>query len=271
MMVRRPSIKQVSGSLLQRAARAAGYEVIPSWRFDHLGLATHLRDLFARLAVDCVLDVGANRGQYGRFLRAEVGYAGQIVSFEPQSAALRELETRARSDSLWKVFGLALGAASGQLPLNVMEESAFTSFLAPDPSAVPTLAHLNSVVQVETVQVKRLDDMIDEIKGVCDSHNFYLKLDTQGYDLEVLRGATATLGSIAALQTEVSVLPIYRHMPNWLTSLQVLKEYSFDVTGLYPVSQDPNLRVVEFDCVAINAAFRRPGDLSKPPTTPAPG
>jgi len=250
-------IKQASTSLLKRAAQAAGYEPVPSWRFDHLGLATHLHDLFERLAVDRVLDVGANRGQYGRFLRAEVGYHGYIASFEPQSAALKELQARARNDALWKVFGVALGGGPGELPLNVMQESAFTSFLAPDPSAVPTLARSNSVIQVETVPVRRLDDMMKEVRSGSACHSIYLKLDTQGYDLEVIKGASNTLGSIAALQTEVSVLPIYRHMPNWLTSLKTLKEHSFDVTGLFPVSQDPALRVVEFDCVAVNARFNR--------------
>ena len=257
MAARSRGIKHASTRLLKRAARAAGYELIPSWRFDHLGLATHLHDLFERLAIDCVLDVGANRGQYGRFLRAEVGYRGYIASFEPQSAALRELQARAGNDALWKIFGVALGGEAGELPLNVMQESAFTSFLAPDPSAVPTLARSNSVVQVEMVPVRRLDDMMGQVRSGSACHSIYLKLDTQGYDLEVIKGANDTLGSIAALQTEVSVLPIYRHMPNWLTSLKTLKEHSFDVTGLFPVSQDPALRVVEFDCVAVNAAFNR--------------
>jgi FkbM family methyltransferase len=256
MTVRSRGIKQVSVRLLRRAVRAAGYELIPSWRFPHLGLATHLRDLFTRLAIDCVLDVGANRGQYGSFLRREVGYTGYMASFEPQSAALPELRARAGRDALWRTFGVALGSQTRQLPLNVMQESAFTSFLAPDLSAVPTLAGLNSVVRVEMVQVRRLDEVMDEVRGGSGCHSIYLKLDTQGYDLEVLKGASATLASIAALQTEVSVLPIYRHMPNWLTSLRILKEHSFDVTGLFPVSQDPALRVVEFDCVAVNVAFR---------------
>jgi FkbM family methyltransferase len=256
MAVRSRGLKRVSASLLQRAARAAGYELIPSWRLDHLGLSTHLRDLFDRLAIDCVLDVGANRGQYGRFLRTEVGYTGYIASFEPQSAALKELRARTSGDARWNIFGIALGPETGELPLNVMQESAFTSFLDPDTSAVPTLAQLNSVVHVETVPVKRLDDVMEEVRSGFGCHSIYLKLDTQGYDLEVIKGASATLASVAALQTEVSVLPIYREMPNWLTSLQTLKEHSFDVTALFPVSQDPALRVVEFDCVAVNAAFR---------------
>jgi FkbM family methyltransferase len=241
--------------LLVQVVRAAGYELIPRWRLDHLWLATHLRELFTRLTVDCVLDVGANRGQYARFLRRQVGYTGYIASFEPQSASLIDLEARASTDALWKIYGFALGNESGQSPINVMRESAFTSFLVPNSFAVPTLAHLNTIVQVETVQVKRLDDVIGEVAS--GSRSIYLKLDTQGYDLEVIKGASATLQSIAALQTEVSVLPIYGRMPDWLTSLRVLKEHGFDVTGLFPVSEDPQLRVVEFDCVAVNAAFRR--------------
>jgi len=46
-------------------------------------------------------------------------------------------------------------------------------------------------------------------------------------------------------------------MPDWLTSFHTLREHGFDVTGLFPVSEDAQLRVVEFDCVAVNAAFRR--------------
>ena len=105
---------------------------------------------------------------------------------------------------------------------------------------------------------------IDAAEGAVDSH-----MDTEesealdAYSRIVTGVAGRLLPSVAALQTEVSVLPIYRQMPNWLTSLQTLKEHSFDVTALFPVSQDPGLRVVEFDCVAVNSAFRRPDDPAR--------
>lgn len=249
--------QRILTGLLRRAVRAADCELIPRWRLDHLAFATHLRALFARMDIDCVLDVGANRGQYREFLRLEVGYTGHIASFEPQAACLRELEARARRDSRWKIYGFALGSEGGQRSINVMRESAFTSFLSPDSSVVPTFMHLNTVVQVETVMVKRLDDVMDEIRAASGCRSVYLKLDTQGYDLEVIKGAGATLASVAALQTEVSVQPIYGRMPDWLTSFRTLKEHRLDVTGLFPVSQDPQLRVIEFDCVAVNTAFRR--------------
>jgi hypothetical protein len=122
---------------------------------------------------------------------------------------------------------------------------------------VPILAERNTVVQVETVQVKRLDDVIGEVTAPAGYRSVYLKLDTQGYDLEVIKGASATLKSIAALQTEVSVLPIYERMPDWLTSFHLLKQHGFDIAGLFPVAEDAQLRVVEFDCVAVNATCRR--------------
>ena len=89
--------------LVMHIARAAGYELIPRWRLGNLALATHLQALFALLNVDCVLDVGANRGQYGTFLRREVGYTGRIASFEPQPACLRDLHAKASRDPLWEV------------------------------------------------------------------------------------------------------------------------------------------------------------------------
>ena len=253
-------MKKMLVRLVVQIARAAGCELTPRWRLRNLALATHLQALFALLNVDCVLDVGANRGQYGTFLRREVGYTGHIASFEPQPACLRDLEAKASRDPLWKIYGFALGSESGQARLNIMRTSEFTSFLSPDSSAVPMLAERNTVVQVETVQVKRLDDVIGKVRAASSCRSVYLKLDTQGYDLEVIKGASATLESIAALQTEVSVLPIYGRMPDWLTSFHTLKVHGFDVTGLFPVSEDAQLRVVEFDCVAVNAAFlRRPG------------
>ena len=245
--------KKVAG-LVTRAARAAGCELIPSWRLSSFPLARHLHELLSRLAVDCVIDVGANRGQFHDFLRTEVGYQGYVASFEPQASCLQQLRARAPADKHWGIYGFALGNENSQRQINVMRSNAFTSFLLPDASAVPALAERNTVSHVEMVQVRRVDDVIDDLRRVTDCRRIYLKLDTQGYDLEVIEGAKTTLASVAALQTEVSVLPIYHRMPDWQTAVRTLKRYHFDVTGFFPVTQDPYLRVVEFDCVAVNAA-----------------
>ena len=91
-----------------------------------------------------------------------------------------------------------------------------------------------------------------ELKKKWPMQNLYLKLDTQGYDLEVIKGAENTLGEVRALQSEISILGIYSGMPDYLSSIKVFGEKGFDITGMFSVSRDKFLRVVEFDCVAIN-------------------
>ena len=75
---------------------------------------------------------------------------------------------------------------------------------------------------------------------------------TQGFDIEVLRGAGDSLPGVKALQTEASVIGIYKGMPQYMDTIRYLEERGFDITGLYPVSRDSALRLVEFDCVMIN-------------------
>lgn len=78
-------------NIAHKTLRQFGYELIPSWRLDSLELANHLRELFNFLDIKCVLDVGANKGQYRDFLRQHVGYKGLILSFEPISALAKNL------------------------------------------------------------------------------------------------------------------------------------------------------------------------------------
>ena len=103
-----------------------GFEVIPSWRMEQFELANHLQNLFTLLNIQCVLDVGANKGQYRDFLRAHVGYKGLIVSFEPVKSLAKHLESRSQSDDNWKIFPFALGSQDTELPINVMATDQFT-------------------------------------------------------------------------------------------------------------------------------------------------
>ena len=97
----------------------------------------------------------------------------------------------------------------------------------------------------------RLDAIIDDLVGTYS--RIFLKLDTQGWDLEVLAGASECMDRVAAVQTELSVIPIYEGMPGWLEAMSSLSSSGFEPTWMSPVTLDGPVRVLEFDCVMVRS------------------
>jgi len=78
-----------------------------------------------------------------------------------------------------------------------------------------------------------------------------LKLDTQGFDLAAIKGAGKAMERVRALQTEVSVVPLYHGMTDWQSSIETVKNYGFELSGWWAVAREAALRVSEFDCVMV--------------------
>ncbi len=250
----RPAIKR----LVEQGASRLGFRVIPDWRLKSLAHAQHLRQLFDRLAIDTVLDVGANVGGYRTFLRAEVGFEGRIVSLEPVPSVYASLAQSAARDSAWRGMQVALGDVDDQLQINVTSRTTMCSFLMRDEARLRGLGYqhllnVTDVVRTEAVPVRRLDSILDEALGGRQDARVFLKCDTQGFDLKVLAGASGSLASILALQIELSFTPIYAGAPAYTTVLAHATDLGFDVTGIFPVRQDELSRVVNFDCVMLNS------------------
>ena len=244
--------------VVKRCVGRFGYEIVrPEWLLQR-ALPHHLRRLFARYEIDCVLDVGANRGQYYRFLRDDVGYQGTVISFEPLAANAERLRALAATDPRWSVHAFALGDDERAMDLHVMKADDFSSFLAPDASVAPEFHELNVVDHEERVEVRRLDRVLPELRRSQPLRNVYLKMDTQGFDLAVAAGAGDELTDVRALQTELSVRPLYTGMPGYQQVLAWLEQRGFALSGMFPVTKDSAMRVIEFDGVLVNAA-RPPG------------
>lgn len=235
--------------LLHRWAAQAGYELTPQPPRSER-LEVHLQRLFGRLNINCVFDVGANRGQYGRSLR-QWGYDGRIISFEPSAADYQYLHQQAAKDPDWQTQQIALGANETTAEINVTSDSLFNSFLEPNEFIKGQGLR---VEKKEEVQVRPLDSLFAQSLQGLTHPNPYLKLDTQGYDFMVLAGAKESLNKFVALQIELSVKPVYEQMPPYLDSIARLERLGFEVTGLFPIARDNALRVVEFDCVMVRTA-----------------
>lgn len=236
--------------------RLTRIELVPSWRLDALAFELFLKRLFEKYSIDVVVDVGANLGQYRDFIRYQVGYHGLIVSFEPDPECLKVLYERSKKDKNWLVEPYALGRQNGELELRVAADSRFNSFLGPDSAGLTTklFKGKSETDHIEMVVVKKLNDYVNKFLDLGVGRP-YLKLDTQGFDLEVLGGAEVFLQKVCALQTEVSVRPIYEGMPGYREVFEFLSATGFDLSQSFSVSHDPALRLIEFDCIAVNSKF----------------
>lgn len=205
---------------------------------------TLLRDLLRLYQINCVFDVGANVGQFARNLR-RIGYDGYICSFEPVKSAFEILETQFKGDPKWRGYNWALGCQDAQQPFNVIEDATnMSSFLA----------LLNGDMTLRTVDVKmrRLDSIFSKVVSACrlDTANVFVKLDTQGYDLEVIRGGEKCLDRILGIQSEVSVQPIYSGIPHYLDVLRYYEELGFHLCSVSDVLRDnAQNRLVEINCI----------------------
>ena len=231
--------------------RLAGYKLVSVLNTDWLRwirVRSVLRDVLTKLSINCVLDVGANKGQYGETLRG-IGYKGWILSFEPIRANFDILERAAKRNGPWRVFPYALGSTNGQLAINVTELSVFSSFLTPREDSQLRFPR-NRVERTEEVAVWRLEDVLRTCISGIPAPRIYLKMDTQGFDLEVLKGAERVMSEILALQTEVSFRTIYEGMPTFAESMKECLARGFEVVDFLPVTADAEkLRAVEMDCV----------------------
>ena len=242
------ALKSLAGHLLRRR----GYHVFRQEHLPQANLSLHLKRLFATQQIDCVFDVGANHGEYRDFLREAVGYEGLVVSIEPIPYLRSELESRASADTKWVVLSCAAGRTPGLANFNVMKGDKLSSFRTPTTAATTRFKDSNTVASVEQVQVRRLDEIYRELRDRFRFERPYLKIDTQGFDLEVVEGASGCLGDIVALQSETSVTPLYEDAPELLETLAYFQQRGFALSFLSPVGVDQTLRLLDCDCVFVN-------------------
>lgn len=201
---------------IRKIIRKCGYDVIRYTRTSH----TEARriSLISEYKISVILDVGANTGQYAKRLRY-LGHTGRVVSFEPLRSEYAELEKRASRDPAWETRNYALGDHDGTQEINVSENSVSSSLLNILPRHIASEPKARSIGK-KTIELRKLDSIFDEICSGED--NPYLKLDTQGYEMQILEGAERSLDKIHTIQIEMSLIPQYQgetllpEMTSWL-------------------------------------------------------
>lgn len=230
--------------------RSMGYEI---W---HINRGYSLAMFLRRQTVDVVLDVGGNIGQFAEYVR-NGGFKGSIVSFEPVTEAAELLRQQAQYDRNWQVHECALGSTVGEGVLNISTSTVFSSLreltvVASNFGSGPT------VVARRTVRIRTLDDLVPTNVGT----RIFLKLDTQGYDQDVLEGGKKTLERVVGIQLELSSTPLYENAWDIPDALRYLRGLGFCVCQVSPVNfiHDDSSTALEFDFVLVRRKEKMSGE-----------
>lgn len=215
-----------------RTLHVFGYTLI---KRQKMLLATDRRTrLLKSHSIDLVIDVGANTGQYAKSLR-KLGYLGRIVSFEPMRSAFHEMSLFTRSDMSWEAYPFGLGESEGYEDLHISENSISSSIL-PMLSEHEKFAPKSRFTGTEKIHIRKLDDIF---KGISENaSNIWLKLDVQGYEDRVLRGAEASIRRIKMVQIELSFRPLYANQESFVATIASLHDLGFDLVGIEPGFMD---------------------------------
>ena len=211
----------------------------------------HLVCLLHDHAIDTVFDVGANTGQYGGALRV-AGYAGRIVSFEPVASAHASLCAASAGDPRWIAAPrMAHGADQRDVTIHVAHNSDMSSIL-PIRAATLTALPKSYTVATEAVQQRSLDEVFPEFAD--DGARVFVKIDTQGYERDVLDGAIGVLARIRGLQLELSLFALYDGETTYLDILSRLSKAGFEPYLFLPGYFSKRLgRQLQFDGVFFRA------------------
>lgn len=165
-----------------------------------------------KVNINLIFDIGANVGQFSSEIRSK-GYAGKIISFEPLTSAREILINKAAKDRNWIIHDrVAIGDQNGFVDINISKNSYSSSIL-------PMLkTHLDASINSEYIgkektQIITLDSVADNY--LDKDSNCFLKIDTQGYETQVLNGAPKTLSKAKGILCELSLIKLYNGQDLW--------------------------------------------------------
>jgi FkbM family methyltransferase len=177
-----------------------------------------------------VFDVGANEGQTFSWVRHHQP-AAKIYCFEPVESVFRTLQKKTVADGNCVVEHLALGEEAGQKTIRLFDDHSVLNSLRDD------LMNQNQKAIEETITIDTLDNY-------CFKNNIaqidLLKIDTEGYELQVLDGASQMLANAAVsfIYCEVGFLRVNNRNTNFSDLCEYLAKRNYFFYGLYQVSDD---------------------------------
>lgn len=194
--------------------------------------------------VSNVIDVGANVGQFGLDIRRH-GFKGQIVSYEPVNETFGLLTQTTRRHQPWKAIQLGLGAAESERTINISGNDGLSSSLLEMGSLHLENFPDSATVSRQNISISTIDNQL-VVLGLRPQE-IMLKLDVQGFEAEVLKGASQSISKIPLCYLEVSITPLYEGEVLLLPILIELSKFGHEVIDVFRGIKAKDGRLLQLD------------------------
>ena len=203
--------KILNSKIMERSRRFLGIKSGIYLKLKRMTPSTsdQMRDaaILNHLGIKYVIDIGANTGQFAESL-FDFDYKGTVISFEPVSACYKVLKKRSKGNPNHIVAKrCAIGNVDDEIKINISDDSVFSSVLKIKDEHTK-LRPKSRIVKQEPVEIHRLDTIIDKYIPKEET-SVLLKIDTQGFEKNVLDGAQNTIKRIKGIKIEIPLVPIY--------------------------------------------------------------
>src|SRR2546422_6117140 len=217
-------------SMIKEAAALAGIHVT---RLQNNPLHTFLG--LRRISFKSIFDVGANEGQFARLIRRQFPRA-KIYCFEPLPSAYGKLAEWAANDGNAVIAQIALSDSPGEAEINLHEEHSPSSSILSTTDKCLELYPFTARQRKVKVLINRLDDYAQALPKPPEAE-ILLKLDVQGFEAPVLRGASNFLHKTRALIVEICLDPLYERQSTFQEAFALADQaglrYAGNITQTY--------------------------------------
>jgi FkbM family methyltransferase len=204
-----------------------------------------------KLQFDTVIDVGGNKGQFALFSRVQFPSC-KVVSFEPLDDPAKIYTSVFQGDRSVRLVRAAIANQQGMLTMHITEHNDSSS-----PLKVGDAQHEifgTKEVGAYDVACGPLSDFITEsdLEG-----RSLLKIDVQGFELEVLRGSVTLLSKFDAIYCELSFIELYAGQPLAAQIIAFLSDRNFRLAGIYNISSSSSVGQVQADALFLKSTIRQ--------------
>ena len=231
--------------IVKKFVKKLGFDIISNYQIERNDVYFHKQKLLNNINVETVFDVGAATGEFIEKYKQMFPNA-QIYAFEPRKDVFQYIKDHYK---YCNSFNIALSDKIGESSFFITKNTASSSLYKPiiEGNAIEKHTSISEKINVKT----------DTIDNFCKLNKIkrinLLKMDVQGAELDILKGATFLLENknIDLIYTEVEFGKIYTDQPLFHHIALFLEKYNYTLYNLYNSVYQDNSKLFWADALFI--------------------